>query len=234
MTDAKTIPVSEVFGNTIQGEGPYAGRAVCFVRTGGCNLSCSWCDSEYTWRADKYDLHKENPPTTVEEILDRLPGGQTPVIISGGEPLLHQRNEAFQELLTRIKRAGREVHIETNGTVAPSIDTFGLVDHYSVSPKLPNAGEHKRSQHPEPWDGWGKVHNSIFKYVVTDKADVLEAIRRAEELGIPRTRIWVMPEGTSTEALQARWPEIARVAADEGINATHRIHVLAFGDTKGT
>ncbi|AWN04207.1 QueE-like radical SAM domain [Gordonia phage Sour] len=210
---------------------------MCFIRLGGCNLSCSWCDTPYTWDASRFDLKVENPMTSIAEIewrLSELPGGPIPVVVSGGEPLMHQRGHAFAALLAMLKRNGREIHIETNGTVEPLPSTQVLVDHFTVSPKLPNAGEHKRSQDPTPWSGWAQVSSSIWKVVVTDEADVIEAVQRAEAHGIPRQRIWVMPEGIDAETLARRWPTIARAAADLGINASHRLHVMAWGDTKGT
>ena len=69
---SRLLPVSEVFGPTIQGEGPHAGRRVYFVRLGGCNLSCSWCDSAYTWDGETYDLREELTPSTALDVLARL------------------------------------------------------------------------------------------------------------------------------------------------------------------
>lgn len=235
--DDHTLPVSEVFGPTLQGEGPFAGRTVVFVRLGGCNLACSWCDSPYTWDATRYNLRAECPPQSVEQIMQRLHTLNTRariVILTGGEPLLHQKNTAFHQLLAALGGEGYDVHVETNGTVEPTIGTYARVAHFSVSPKLPNAGEHKRSQNPDVWTGWDRVEHAAFKFVVETPDDVTEAHRRATLYGIPPARTWVMPEGTSTDVLQARWPAIARAAADLGINATHRLHVLAWGDQKGT
>lgn len=234
---SNTLPVSEVFGPTIQGEGPYAGRAVLFVRLGGCNLSCSWCDTPYTWDASRFNLREECPPTTITDILASLAalGYPTlPVVLSGGEPLLHQKSAAFTDLLEGIAYAGHPVHVETNGTISPSAHTLAHVSHFSVSPKLANAGSHKGKQSVAPWDKWGSVDAAICKFVVFDIDDVDLVTHRAAALGFPATRTWVMPEGTSELALQQRWPVIARAAARRGINASHRLHVLAWGDCKGT
>lgn len=231
------LPVSEVFGPTIQGEGPHAGRSVLFLRLGGCNLSCSWCDTPYTWDATRFNLREECPPRTPGDIFAdiwELAGPTVPLVISGGEPLLHQKNPAFISLLDALVASGREVHVETNGTVEPTAHVVASVSHFSVSPKLANAGDHKRSQSAAPWLGWAEVPHAVVKFVVRDKGDVQAAIHHASRLKMPRSRIWVMPEGTSAAVLNRRWPEIARAAADNQINASHRLHVLAWGDVKGT
>lgn len=62
-----SLVVSEVFGPTHQGEGPHAGQLCAFVRLMGCNLSCSWCDTPYTWDASRYDLKAEGHRMTVED-----------------------------------------------------------------------------------------------------------------------------------------------------------------------
>lgn len=232
-----TLPVSEVFGPTIQGEGPYAGRSVLFLRLGLCNLSCSWCDTPYTWDHKRFDIKAECPPREPGELFTtiwELAGPTVPLVISGGEPLLHQNNAAFIGLVDALVASGRDIHIETNGTIEPTAHTLASVAHFSVSPKLANAGEHKRSQSPTPWSGWGGVPQAALKFVVRDRGDVQAAIHHAARLNVPRSRIWVMPEGTSAEMLNKRWPDIARAAADSHINASHRLHVLAWGDVKGT
>lgn len=230
---AAQLPVSEVFGPTIQGEGPHAGRAVQFVRLGGCNLSCTWCDTPYTWDAERFDLRAEIPMTNVSDVLGQLIPGM-PVVLSGGEPLIHQHRPAFTELVTGIWDRHCPIHVETNGTILPSAQVQGLVDHWSVSPKLAHAGDHKPQQHPRLAKGWAQVADAVLKIVVQDAADVDTAARLGHDGGFALHRIWVMPEGTTVNALQARWPDVASRAALLGINATHRLHVLAWGDRKGT
>ncbi|URM86450.1 QueE-like preQ0 pathway protein [Mycobacterium phage Hilltopfarm] len=236
--DAMVLPVSEVFGPTIQGEGPHQGRAVQFVRLGGCNLSCDWCDTPYTWDGSRFNLREENPLTTVADVLARVIPWLT-VVISGGEPLIHQAKPAWQELLHGLHQQNCRIHVETNGTINPNDVTRRYVEHYSVSPKLPHAGSHKRSQNPALAIGWrrGKWPVGVgraLKVVVRDGADVSAAFDLADANAWPLDEVWVMPEGTTTEQLQARWPEVAETAAYYGINASHRLHVLAWGDRKGT
>ncbi|NMO00796.1 7-carboxy-7-deazaguanine synthase QueE [Gordonia sp. TBRC 11910] len=230
---ATTLPVSEVFTNTIQGEGPRAGMACQFVRLGGCNLSCSWCDSAYTWDASRYSLRAELTPMTATEIAAQLTPG-LPVVLSGGEPLLHQNSPAFRQLIHQLTMMNCDVHVETNGTLAPPALLLSRETTFIVSPKLGNAGDHKSSQSPQPWMGWPRIARAHLKFVVADADDVGEAVARADAMGMPRRRTWVMPLGTTTEELLERWPGIARAAADHYINASQRLHVLAWGDRKGT
>lgn len=228
------LPVSEVFGPTLQGEGPHAGRKVKFIRLGGCNLSCSWCDTPYTWDATRFNLKAENPMTPVLDILERL-GWCDTVVISGGEPLMHQSKLAWTELLVSLKDRGTEVHVETNGTLLPNLVTVRNVAHYSISPKLPNAGRHKPKQNPAMAEGWNTIAASkALKFVVRDLADACEAITLAGENGFGQEDVWLMPEGRTPEELNERWPAVADAALKLGVNATHRLHVLAWGDTKGT
>ena len=234
-TADRTLPVSEQFGTTIQGEGPHAGRVVQFLRLGGCNLSCTWCDTPYTWDSTRFNLADELTPTTARQIVaDLIPG--VVLVISGGEPLMHQRNDAWAYVLHGAVSRGCEVHVETNGTLAPTEQTNGLVTHYSVSPKMGHAGDHK-GRDARMHDDWLPLLESgqaCLKYVVQDPADVRVVAEDTADLGVPRHAVWVMPLGTSTEELQGRWPGVARAAADMHINASHRTHVLAWGDTKGT
>lgn len=234
---AATIPVSEVFGPTIQGEGPFAGAPVQFLRTGGCNLSCSWCDTPYTWDSDRFDLRAELTPMTAGEIVDRLIPNLA-LVVSGGEPLMHQNNLAFKTVLAEAVRHGCAVHIETNGTLAPGDHLLKHTTAIAVSPKLDHAGAHKKRQNPALNPAWATVAkgdpNVFLKVVVRNAEDVRSVTMMAAGIGWPMAQVWVMPVGTTTEALLADWPEIAGAAAEHKINASQRLHVLAWGDTKGT
>ena len=247
-----TLPVSECFGPTIQGEGPAAGRLAVFIRFMGCNLSCSWCDTPYTWDARRHDLRAETTLMPAEAIADRvaeLADGRRPIVVlTGGEPLLQLDQPGFVRLLELLgdgRRGGLlglglAIHVETNGTVAPRPYLLHHARLIVLSPKLGHAGPHRGRQDPalhpawldllrdHPWDG-----GVIAKIVVRGADDVTEVARLADEWGVPRDRVWVMPEGTSRAALDYRWPEVAEAATAHGVNATHRLHVLAWGDERG-
>jgi organic radical activating enzyme len=229
------LPFVEAFGPTLQGEGPAAGRVSSFVRFGGCNLSCSWCDSPYTWDADRFDLRREIELATPESIAGRIPDAPI-IVITGGEPLLNQRSKAWPVFLHLLKARGAELHMETNGTLVPNEVTLRYVDVFIVSPKQAHAGEHKRTQNPALNFGWNKLHDeheAHLKVVVEDAAGVAAAAELADNHHWPKSRVWVMPEGTTSEVLNGRFPEVATAATEHHINCSHRLHVLAWTDARG-
>ncbi len=100
-----TVPVMEQF-YTLQGEGFHQGRAAYFIRLGGCDVGCVWCDVKESWDASKH------PQTSIRSLVDYVK--QTPariVVITGGEPLMHD----LGPLTTALQEAGLQTHIETSG-----------------------------------------------------------------------------------------------------------------------
>jgi 7-carboxy-7-deazaguanine synthase len=238
--DELTLPVNEVFHETIQGEGPAMGRTASFLRLMGCNLSCSWCDTPYTWDGSRFDLRAETTHRPVRELVGELFDHPGIVVVSGGEPLLHQQRPAFRTLLALLHELGKAVHIETNGTVAPNAHVLVHTACLVVSPKLAHAGAHRGHQSPAMAPGWRAVtrdplgaRHVHLKVVCRDVDDVDQAVALGDELGLPGERVWVMPEGTSAAELAGRWAAIAERAAYYGVSASHRLHVLAWGDERG-
>jgi organic radical activating enzyme len=229
------LPFVEGFGPTLQGEGPAAGRAASFIRFGNCNLSCTWCDSPYTWDTSRFSLKDEITQLTPAECLERVPEAPI-VVVTGGEPLMSQRKPAWGVFLAGLKARGAQVHIETNGTILPNEVTLRYVDVFIVSPKQGHAGAHKGNQNPALHTGWAELHDAHechLKVVVEDAAGVAAAVDQADNHHWPRHKVWVMPEGTTAAVLAARFPEVATAAAEHRINASHRLHVLAWTDVRG-
>ncbi|MFI6519881.1 7-carboxy-7-deazaguanine synthase QueE [Spirillospora sp. NPDC050679] len=232
---AAWLPLAETFGPTVQGEGPAAGRTAWFVRLGGCNLSCSWCDSAYTWDSSRYTLREEIRHTPAGEIAASVPDGAL-VILTGGEPLLQQETEGWHELLILLRARGCVLHVETNGTIAPTATTRELVETFVVSPKLSNAGRHRGHQNAALHRGWAaaaRAGQAHLKVVCATAADVGAARALAVAHHWPAGQVWVMPLGVTAAELDERWRVVAEAAAQHGINATHRLHVLAWGDERG-
>lgn len=232
---ADTLTVSEVFGPTVQGEGPTCGRPASFIRLGGCNLTCTWCDTSYTWDARRHDLRRELRRRPVAALLDEVLAHGTPIaVITGGEPLLHQPQPAWGRLLTGLSAAGRQVEVETNGTIAPSRLTAELVTRFNVSPKLAHAGGPAgRRIRPGALRALHATGKAVFKFVCREPADLREAGEAARQAGIPPDLVWIMPEGTAPAVLAARMQALAGPAIEAGYSLTTRLHVLVWGDERG-
>lgn len=100
-----TLPVMEHF-YTIQGEGYHQGKAAYFIRLGGCDVGCVWCDVKDSWDADKH------PQLIIDDLIAEVK--KTPaeiVVITGGEPLMHQ----LDMLTNKLQEAGLKTNIETSG-----------------------------------------------------------------------------------------------------------------------
>jgi 7-carboxy-7-deazaguanine synthase len=234
MTES-TLVVSEVFGPTFQGEGPSCGRRAGFIRLMGCNLTCSWCDTPYTWDASRFDLHKEGKRMTVAQIVERVSeGGPELAVISGGEPLLHQRQEAWVPLLDGLAKAGLLIEVETNGTQEPDLTTQDRISRFNVSPKLAHGGDEldKRFK-PAVLRTLAMTGSAIFKFVVRDAADLDEVAELIDRAQISDDLVWIMPEGTTAAVISQRLAELAGEIVERGWNVTTRLHVLAYGDKRG-
>ncbi|MDP2743712.1 MAG: 7-carboxy-7-deazaguanine synthase QueE, partial [Dehalococcoidia bacterium] len=128
----------EIF-HSIQGEGINTGRPAVFLRLARCNLACVWCDTKYTWDWDRYDPGDQILEMASAEVEREVMGYDCKyLVVTGGEPMLQQRR--LIPLLKRLKNGGFYIEMETNGTVLPDKVSLGMVDHWSVSPKLENSG----------------------------------------------------------------------------------------------
>ncbi|MFB1080957.1 7-carboxy-7-deazaguanine synthase QueE [Jeotgalibacillus sp. JSM ZJ347] len=131
----KKFPVLEIFGPTVQGEGMVIGQKTMFVRTAGCDYSCSWCDSAFTWDGSAKDEIKR---MTAEEIYNELKETGKDlfnhVTISGGNPALLKN---LAELIDLLHEEGIQVALETQGSIWQ--DWFWDIDDLTLSPKPPSS-----------------------------------------------------------------------------------------------
>jgi 7-carboxy-7-deazaguanine synthase len=135
VTESRRIPVIEIFGPTVQGEGSVIGRKTMFVRTAGCDYSCAWCDSAFTWDGSgKADIRLMTAQDIYAEL--RHIGGDTfaHVTISGGNPALLPQ---LDELVELLHGHGIRVALETQGSRWQ--DWFWDIDDLTLSPKPPSS-----------------------------------------------------------------------------------------------
>ena len=233
-----SLVVSEIFGPTIQGEGVYAGRIVGFLRLGACNLSCSWCDTPYTWDASRFDLRNEMARVEVDEIMEAILKLEVRhLVISGGEPLLQQRGVGWNNLLEQLMSNGISVHIETNGTIAPSETTIGGVLHFTVSPKLAHSGDSlEKRMNPAAifaFSNLSEFGQAIFKFVAKEESDLDEIAAWVYEYSIPQDAVWVMPEGMTRDDQLNTLIKIADKVIERRWNLTSRLHTLIWDLKRG-
>lgn len=173
MSAERTIPVLEVFGPTVQGEGMVVGRKTMFVRTAGCDYRCAWCDSAFTWDGTAKDEIQLRSAAQIIASLDELAGdAYDHVTISGGNPaLLPQLNRFIDALHER----GKKVALETQGSRWQ--DWFTSIDDMTISPKPPSSGMETDWKKLDEIVSKLVEHDSNFclKVVVFDEADLAYA-----------------------------------------------------------
>lgn len=242
MSRSRPIPVMEVFGPTIQGEGMVIGRKTMFVRTAGCDYQCAWCDSAFTWDGSgKADIRF----LSVGELIAELEkaGGKTfdHVTISGGNPALLPQ---LGELISALHERGIEVALETQGSRWQP--WFADIDDLTLSPKPPSSGM------TTDWDvldgivmRLSKAKRSFcLKVVVFDEADFVYA--KAVHCRYPDIPFYVQAGNGNLAETEPRlmlpyltgryeWL-IGRTMADETLRRVYvlpQLHTWVWGNKKG-
>lgn len=237
------MKISEIF-YSIQGEGKLAGLPSAFIRTSGCNLRCTWCDSPYTsWQP-------EGDALSHDQILERLSGFPTKnVVFTGGEPLIAV---GVEELTRRIKHAGYHLTIETAATVWKDV----VCDLASLSPKLANstpwerdagrrAEAHERQRvNLDVIRRFMTMPDYQLKFVVDDPHDLVEIDALLASIADPAlsgppakvqpANVLLMPQGVTRDELDARGVWIADLCKQRGFRFCPRLHIALFGHVRGT
>lgn len=168
-----TYPVMEHF-YTIQGEGAYSGHAAYFIRLGGCDVNCWWCDVKDSWDASVH------PQISVGELMDEVISNEANmVVITGGEPSMHN----LEALTAALKTIPVQIHVETSG----SSPLTGTLDWVTLSPK----------RFKVPLESNYEFVNEL-KVVVLRKKDLEFAEKHAEKCP-PNTRLLLQPEWDNQE-----------------------------------
>ncbi|MEM1625994.1 MAG: 7-carboxy-7-deazaguanine synthase QueE [Sulfolobaceae archaeon] len=179
--------ISEIF-TSIQGEGNVIGIPSNFIRLAGCLLRCIWCDTKYSWF--KY----EGKLMSVDEIINELDKEVKVTTITGGEPLLQD----LVPLASKLKEMEHKIIVETSGTIRPSKKLIELVDVFSVSPKLSNAGFFI------PYNLKNETWPTYYKFVILNpKKDLKEVQEFVVKNGIDPEKVIVQPDGRRKDYIQA-------------------------------
>lgn len=163
----KKFPVTEIFGPTIQGEGIDQGQPCYFVRFGGCDFRCTWCDTPHAVLPTMVRASKRLTEDEILDALQALPEGPSLVVVSGGNPALHE----LGPLCERIHEQGMRVAVETQATKYKN--WLRMVDRLCLSPKPPSS--EMQFIPADFMEYLGKVYSGngrvFVKLVVFDHAD---------------------------------------------------------------
>jgi 7-carboxy-7-deazaguanine synthase len=221
------LKIAEIF-YSLQGEGSLIGVPSVFVRTSGCNLRCTWCDTPYTsWQPEG----EERALASIVAEVEQYPARH--VVVTGGEPMIAPGIVALTGML-----AARHITIETAGTVFAPV----RCDLMSISPKLSNS---------TPEGDWAKQHERLriqpdvlkrlmaeydyqLKFVIAKPEDLAEVEALVESLGADRGKVILMPEGTDAAVLRERSVWLAEICKERGWRFSPRLHVELYGNRRGT
>ena len=229
------MKIAELF-YSIQGEGKLVGVPSVFVRASGCNLRCTWCDTPYaSWDPEGKEL-------SVDEIVRRVASyGARHVVLTGGEPMIMPD---IVDLCAAFRREKYHITIETAATVFKPIE----MDLASLSPKLSNstpwdreggrfadAHERQRINIPVIQQFIDAAPDFQLKFVVASEQDLSEIHALLSQLkNWQPSDVLLMPEGTDIATLDSRAGWIADICKETGFRFCPRLHVLLYGNTRGT
>lgn len=239
------INISEMFADTVQGEGINTGCPATFLRVQHCTLDCGWCDTGEVW--------KKGNPYSVDEIIelmeqkynnrtliDRFKQGQH-LVLTGGSPMLYQNQ--FVELVNKIKNKYSfkpYIEIENEATRMPTKEFSEIIDCWNNSPKLENSGMKKSFRNkPEVIKYLVQQPNSWFKFVITDKSDwneiTKEYIKPDNSIYgvIPYSKIILMPEGQTRQQLQQNYDVVVDLCSRYNLRMTDRMHISMWDKKTG-
>ncbi|GGJ04098.1 7-carboxy-7-deazaguanine synthase QueE [Streptomyces brasiliensis] len=232
--EGEALIVAECFGTevpTFQGEGPSCGHPALFIRLSRCNLTCTRCDTKYTWDWSRFDPHEESTRQSVAGLVAWATSSPVElVVITGGEPLIQQAR--LVPLVRGLIAAGKRIEFETNGTIAPTPELVADGVRFNVSPKLASFGvKETKSIVPAALEAFVASGRAAFKFVAStvDDLDRIAELANAHRLA----PVWVMPEGTTPEVITATTRALADGVATRHWHFTTRLHVLAFADARG-
>jgi len=216
--------ISEIF-YSIQGEGNSLGKPMVFIRTATCNLNCKFCDSTYASRSQGSDQDLPQILGTVSTYACKE------VCLTGGEPIL-QRD--FENLVRSFISMNYKVEVETNGSLRPPVFCLNPMNHikWNVSPKLSNSGNDlSKSIDKNLLSLFNMTPEHIFKFVVGNKNDFVEAKSLITELGL--TNVYMMPEGVKDSDLRKTSLWLIDLCKEKGFYFSPRLHIWLWEGKRG-
>lgn len=235
------FPVLEIFGPTIQGEGMVVGRKTMFVRTAGCDYSCSWCDSAFTWDGSaKDEINRMSAEDIMAKLMELGSDQFDHVTISGGNPALLKH---LGELIDLLHENNIEVALETQGSRWQ--DWFHDIDDLTLSPKPPS------SRMETNWEILDSIITSLnghkgisLKVVVFNRDDLAYAEKVHQRypsvpffLQVGNDELDEEKTGTLASHLLDRYEwlieEVVKSSTLNHVRVLPQVHALVWGNKRG-
>lgn len=248
------LRVSEIF-YSLQGEGEFIGTPSVFLRLGGCNLTCPGFGSESTQKnkgilgCDSFYSVNErfsnewNVFETSDEIIEQMQNLSNTcfdVILTGGEPSLQFKNPILRKVIEYFLQKGHRICVESNGSVRFTFDDNLKQLFFTLSPKLSNSGEsiERRINIFAIQNIIDSAQRVVFKFVLNalmcEEGKALEEIQTLlKSLKLKNNRIFLMPQGTTSEELYINSRAIIPLCLQEGFSFSDRLHIHIWGDKRG-
>lgn len=192
LDEGRKLPLVEDF-YTIQGEGFHSGKPAYFIRLGGCDVGCRWCDAKYTWNPKLY------PPTAIGTVVERAASYPArAIVLTGGEPLLYP----LDPLCDALHERGLEIFLETSGSHPFS----GRFDWVCLSPK---------HQQPPLKEAYRQADE--LKVIIECEEDFAWAEKNAREVS-KKCRLYLQPEWSRAEQMMPLIVEYAKAHPEWSIS----------------
>jgi len=237
------LPLNEMFGPTIQGEGPMIGCPCIFVRMHNCPVRCSGCDTHYTWDGSEQALKtsSKNAARRLHGLLAKHPG--CGVVLSGGEPLLYQSHAGFRAIIESVLGLPRWVSIETSGisgTDEIDVSFLSALSSVTLSPKITPCLRGVIDP--------AKFYDAIrlmttflpptklcLKFVVRDMEDLKVVIKADKDYELARRgfQVYLMPYGIHSEEVRRACIAMVPMLSQTGYILSPRLHALLWGKQRG-
>jgi 7-carboxy-7-deazaguanine synthase len=221
------MKVNEIFGNTIQGEGPFAGHPAIFIRLFGCVTPfCSFCDTPYSWKSPSKEAHELTPQQILKKITTLNLDKQKIVIITGGEPFI--QNEIY-DLIYILQKNNFKIQVETSGKAnifLTKLNKYITPITIVMSPKQYN--NKFKIVNPKTL-----LTANYYKFVVKTESDLKNVLKFIKKYNLPKNKTYLMSQGSTRKEQLQLIKQTINWCYKNNLLYSPRLHTLAYNLKRG-